>query len=323
MLDIIAPQVHPDRDALLLKDLLELPGGIGLFPSALTAADDRFPAAVEVHIGVIGGEVGHIVHGGVLVDHLVHVIAKAVFCGVDAAEGQTTIEKIGEPQVEVDGMGRAQAAAKGDHAGEAVPAVALLGDILDLGHNFLHDVADPLLIAADPPVGVAVGVGPGLLIDGVDGDDHDLPGFDPRSQRTGHVEVLKVEETAILTGDKEHRAACVAVDLALHLPAQCGAVILEVLCFHLVSLLYKKPLRRSAPLLPGEVASRRDDGEVQSSSYISVWNTNGSCFSQLASLWVPPGTRRLVRWMPRTMILLHISANSLRIPSWLPISWEP
>ena len=44
----------------------------------------------------------------VLVDHLVHVIAKAVFCGVDAAEGQTTIEKIGEPQVEVDGMGRAR-----------------------------------------------------------------------------------------------------------------------------------------------------------------------------------------------------------------------
>ena len=35
--------------------------------------------------------------------------------------------------------------------------------------------------------------------------------------------------------------------------------------------------------------------QVQSSSYISVWNTNGSCFSQLASLWVPPGTRRLVR----------------------------
>ena len=234
MLDIIAPQVHPDRDAFLLKDLLELPGGIGLLPSALTAADDRLPAAVEVHIGVIGGEVGHIVHGGVLVDHLVHVIAKAVFCGVDAAEGQTTIEKIGEPQVEVDGMGRAQAAAKGDHAGEAVPAVALLGDILDLGHNFLHDIADPLLIAADPPVGVAVGVGPGLLIDGVDGDDHDLPGFDPRSQRTGHVEVLKVEETAILTGDKEHGAACVAVDLAFHLPAQCGAVILEVLCFHVV-----------------------------------------------------------------------------------------
>ena len=90
---------------------------------------------------------------------------------VDAAEGQTTIEKIGEPQVEVDGMGRAQAAAKGDHAGEAVPAVALLGDILDLGHNFLHDVADPLLIAADAPVGVAVGVnivakGPAKLIGG-------------------------------------------------------------------------------------------------------------------------------------------------------------
>ena len=137
------------------------------------------------------------------------------------------------------------------------------------------------------------------------------------------MEVLKVEKTAILTGDKEHGAACVAVDLAFHLPAQCGAVILEVLCFHLVSLLYKKPLRRSAWLSYQERRHPEDDGKVQSSSYISVWNTNGSCFSQLASLWVPPGTRRLVRWMPRTMILLHISANSLRIPSWLPISWEP
>ena len=136
------------------------------------------------------------------------------------------------------------------------------------------------------------------------------------------MEVLKVEETAILTGNKEHGAACVAVDLAFHLPAQCGAVILEVLCFHLVSLLYIKT-SPSSLRDDGEVASRRDDGEVQSNSYIKVWNTNGSCFSQLASLWVPPGTRRLVRWMPRTMILLHISANSLRIPSWLPISWEP
>ena len=126
---------------------------------------DSLPAAVEVQIGVVGGEVGHIVHGGVLVDHPymdLYRSRKAVICcgqgaweqpdttrqlkqifeqkgipvwvdlwGYDAAEGQTTIEKIGEPQVEVDGMGRAQAAAKGDHAGEAVPAVALLGDYMD------------------------------------------------------------------------------------------------------------------------------------------------------------------------------------------------
>ena len=60
-----------------------------------------------------------------------------------------------------------------------------------------------------------------------------------------------------------------------------------------------------------------------STSYMSVWNTKGSCFSQLASLWVPPGTMRLVRWMPRVRILLHMSAKPRRIPSWLPISREP
>ena len=49
----------------------------------------------------------------------------------------------------------------------------------------------------------------------------------------------------------------------------------------------------------------------------------GSCFSQLASLWVPPGTMRLVRWMPRVMTFAHISAKPQRIPSWLPISREP
>jgi len=49
------------------------------------------------------------------------------------------------------------------------------------------------------------------------------------------VEVLKIEEAAILTGDVQHRAACVAVDLALHVAAQSRAVILEILHFHGVS----------------------------------------------------------------------------------------
>ncbi len=70
------------------------------------------------------------------------------------------------------------------------------------------------------------------------------PDFDPRSKGTGHVEVLKVEEAAILTGDIEHGAACMAVDLALHLSAQCGTVILKILHFHRGYLLLC-PLRLS------------------------------------------------------------------------------
>ena len=60
-----------------------------------------------------------------------------------------------------------------------------------------------------------------------------------------------------------------------------------------------------------------------STSYSRVWNTKGSCFSQLASLWVPPGTMRLVRWMPRVISLPLKAENCRRMPSWLPISREP
>ena len=304
MVDIVAPQVYPDGDVLGLKDALEIPGGVRLLPVALTAADDGLLVPEQLHIGVILREVDHVIHRGVHIDQLIHIIAEAVVGGVDAAEGQTAAEDVREAEIQIDGMGRAQTASKGDDARFVVPAVPLAGDVADLGHGFLHDVADPLLIAADAPVGVAVRVGPGLLVDGVDGEDHHLTGLDPRGQRIGHVEVLEVKKPAILAGDVEHRPAGVAIDLALHLAAERGAVILKILHFHRGSLLI-------------------NGSSGQSSSYIRVWIMNGSCFSQLASLWVPPGTRRAVRWMPRIMTLLHMSAKPLRIPSWLPISREP
>ena len=260
---------------------------------------------------MVGGEVPHIVHGRVLVHQLVHVVAEAIVGGVDAAERQTAAEDVRSAQIQVDCVGGTQTAAKGDDAGQVVPAVALLGQAADLGHGLVHDVVQPLLIAADAPVGVAVGVGPGLLVQRVDGKHHDLAGLDPRGQGVGHVEVLKVKEPAVLTGDVQHGAACMAVDLALHIPAKGGAVILKILHFHSGSSF----LIQASPLGEGFYAS--------SSSYISVWNTKGSCFSQLASLWVPPGTMRLVRWMPRVSTLLHISAKPQRMPSWLPISREP
>ena len=186
-------------------------------------------------------------------------------------------------------------------------------------HGLVHDVAEPLLVAADAPVGVAVGVRPGFSIQRVDGKHHHLAGVDPRGQRVGHVEVLKIKEAAILAGDIEDGAACMAVYLALHLSAQGGTVILKILHFHRGYLLLC-PLR----LFRRPFSQRESQGHLSySSPYIRVWNTNGSCFSQLASLWVPPGTTRAVRLMPRAKILPHISPKPFRIPSWLPISLEP
>ena len=210
-------------------------------------------------------------------------------------------------------MGGTQAAPKGDDPGQVGPAVALLRHVLELGGSLLGDIAQPLLIAADTPVGVALRIRPGLLVHGIDGKHHDLPGIDPGSQCVGHVEILKIEKAAILAGDVQHRAACVTVDLAFHVPPKRRAVVLEILHFHgsssFVVLFYA--FCRGQPRF------------YSPASYSRVWNTNGSCFSQLASLWVPPGTMRLVRWMPRVSSLPHSSVKSRRLPSRPPISREP
>ena len=295
---------------LCFKDALEQPCGVRLFPVALTAADDSFLAAEQLHIGVILREVLHVVHGGVHVHQLVHIVAKAVVSSVDAAECQTAAEDIRAAQIQVYRVGGAQTAPEGDDAGQVAPAVALLRQMLKHRSDLAGDVAQPLLIAADAPVGVALCVRPCFLIHGVDGKHHDLPGLDPRGKGVGHVEVFKIEESAVLTGDIQHRAACVAVKLALHIPAQFRAVLLEILHLHGVSSF-------------GVVMVLGHPFFYSSTSYSRVWNTKGSCFSQLASQWVPPGTMRLVRWMPRVISLPLRAENCRRMPSWLPISREP
>ena len=145
-------------------------------------------------------------------------------------------------------MGRAEAAAEGDDAGQVVPAVALLGQIAQLGHCLIHDVAQPLLIPADAPVGIAVGVRPCLLVQRVDGQDHDLARLDPRRESVCHVEVLEIEEAAILTGDVQHGPTPVPVDLALHLPAQRRAVFLEILHLHILSSSFLSQSSKIAPI---------------------------------------------------------------------------
>ena len=233
-------------------------------------------------------------------------------------------------------MGGAQTATKGDDAGQVAPAVALLRQMLKHRGDLAGDVVQPLFIAADAPIGVALCVRPGFLIHGVDGKHHDLPGLDPRGKGIGHVEVFKIEKTAVLTGDIQHRAAGVAVKLALHIPSQFRAVLLEILHLHGVSsfsvvrLWYRGTFcgSRSKPSPWGRWHRVSDDGRgkpffYSSTSYSRVWNTKGSCFSQLASLWVPPGTMRLGRWMPRVISLPLKAENCRRMPSWLPISREP
>ena len=49
VVDIVTPQVYPDGDMLCLKDALEQPCGVRLFPVALTAADNGLLAAEQLH----------------------------------------------------------------------------------------------------------------------------------------------------------------------------------------------------------------------------------------------------------------------------------
>ena len=176
---------------LCFKDALEQPCGVRLFPVALTAADDSFLAAEQLHIGVILREVLHVVHRGVHVHQLVHIVAKAVVSSVDAAECQTAAEDIRAAQIQVYRVGGAQTAPEGDDAGQVAPAVALLRQMLKHRSDLAGDVAQPLLIAADAPIRVALRVGPGLLVHGINGDHHDLTSIDPWGKGVGHVEVLK------------------------------------------------------------------------------------------------------------------------------------
>ena len=229
---VIAPDVHPGVDALVAEDLLQGKGGLRPLPGPLTYADDALVPVVAADIGVVGGHVAQVVDGGVLVDKLVHVAVKAVVGGVNAAEGQQPVKLIGETEEQVGRVGGAQTAAKGDDARIALPAVAAVGRLPDEGGHFVGNEFDPLLMAADAPVGIAGFVRPGLLIDGINGKDHSLSLLDPGGPVIAHVVVFKIKEAAVLTGDEEHRAACVAVDLALHISPQGLAVFLKVLHFH-------------------------------------------------------------------------------------------
>ena len=68
------------------------------------------------------------------------------------------------------------------------------------------------------PAVVRADGGPGLVVDGVDGEDHALSGLNPGRPVVHHVEGFKIPESSRLTGDEQHRLAAAAVDLELHFP---------------------------------------------------------------------------------------------------------
>ena len=187
------------------------------------------------NVGMVAGHTGKIIHRRIPIDYLIHVAAEAVRSRVNAAESKQPVENSGEAEIQIGGMGSTQAASEGDNAGIAIPAVSCVHHIPHEGRQFIHNKVNPLLIPADAPVSITVSIRPGFRIDGVNGEHHHLPGVNEGSPGIRHVEIFKVEESTVLTGDKQHRSAGVTVDLDFHVPTQCRAVLLKVLRFHTAS----------------------------------------------------------------------------------------
>ena len=164
------------------------------------------------------------------VDQIVHVAAERVAGIVHARERQAAVKQVRAAEDQVRGVLRAHGAAEGhDHF---LMPVALAGEVMNLRHELVHDVMEPGLVALDAPAVVAALVGPGLAVDGVDGEDHDLARVDPRTEDVVHVEAFKIHEAAGLAGDEQHRLAAMAVDLHFHVAAQAVGIVLEIADFH-------------------------------------------------------------------------------------------
>ena len=219
-------------NALLGADVPQKQGGFRDLPGALAYAQDAPVLVVALDVGMIRRHSGQVIDRGVAVDLLVHVAVKAVGGGVDAAEGQQPVKEVRKAEKQVGCVQRAQAAPKGDNAGISLPAVEPVGLAADEGDGLAGDEVHPLLMAADAPVGIAALVGPGFAVNGVDGKDHHATGVDPGGPGVGHVEVFKVIEAAVLTGDEQHRPPRMAVALDLHVAPQRGAVLPVILRLH-------------------------------------------------------------------------------------------
>ena len=229
MVHVQTPVLEAGLDALLAADGVQPAGGLqqGLLPAALTDDDQALLAVVVAHVVVIGGQVGQIQVGAVVVDQIIAVVAEELLVVIQTGDGKAAVKQIGTAVVQVGGVHGTHGHAEGHN-----PLIPVLG--LDDGNHLAGDVVEPILVVLDAPAAVASGGSPGLVVDGIDAVDDALALVDPLGPVVGHLEALKVPETAGLAGDEHNRLARMAVDLILHIPAQVGAVMLAVLDFHVL-----------------------------------------------------------------------------------------
>ena len=178
--------------------------------------------------GVVRRKSGHVIVGGIPVDHVVHVVPQEEAGVVHAAERHAAVEEIREAEIEIHGVESARGASESHDPRETVPAVFHVRVITDKGHRVPGDIVDPALVEADPVVGVSVLPAPGLSVYGIDGEDHALSPVDPGGESVRHSEILEIEKTAVLARNKEYGLSRVAVYLDRHRTVQIIAVHLKI-----------------------------------------------------------------------------------------------
>ena len=235
MVDIAAPVFKSRVDALAAADLVQTAGTLQkhILPGALTDHNQGFLAVVHGHIGVIGRHVVQVKHRAVVVHQIIAVVAEEFLVVIQAGNGEAAVEEIRAAVIEVRRVHGAHGAAEGHNA--LVIAVALAGQMPDIGHQFVHNIVKPALVVFDAPAVVRTHGCPGLIVDGVGAVHGALAGLDPGGPGFRHVVPLKIEEPPALAGKKQYRLAIGAIDLELHIPVQIGAVVLEITYFHLIT----------------------------------------------------------------------------------------
>ena len=110
VVDVLAPDVNPVRDILLLKDPLECEriSEHVILPGALAHGDDDAALAVLIEIpGIL--QVSKIGQGRIEIDIVIHIIADEHIESIQAAESDDSIEEIGMAEEKIRGMIRAHA----------------------------------------------------------------------------------------------------------------------------------------------------------------------------------------------------------------------
>ena len=223
MVHVVAPEVKPGVDALLGEVALEQRGGAHalVLPGALAHAEDDVALGQQLHVGVVGRQVLHEVHRGVVVEGLVHPAAEEVLGVVAARKRDAALEQVGATQRDDGGVGGAHGAAGGER--QELGLVLLL----DERHELVHHVGVVGLLHGGAGLLVALTVGPALLVHGIDAEQLDLATFHEVGQLVHHAEVLVLVGQAILRGEHDHGVALGAVDKDVHVAAEGVAVLLE------------------------------------------------------------------------------------------------